>query len=179
MKKLATKRFTVALGTIGLILSCAEPSRAWENKPRDGEPDIVDLPIAFETNSRGDLGEVFRDSDDKIHLRITLAAGFIQFAASNCPTIQIDQRTPVHHSPVGENCVVGPQEVTISLGDIVDKLIISLPLHRLMNGSQLAARFVTASGEYREAKFSLRNSKQAIQAAVGADTEVKPKLDDS
>ena len=164
---------------VGFLLCCFTPSQAWENSSRDGEADVVGLPIAYETNSRGDRSEVFRDSDDKVNLRITLAAGFIQFAASNCPTIQVDERVPVHHSPAGENCAVGAQEVTISLGDIVDNLIISLPLHRLMNGSQVAARFVTSSGEYREAKFSLRNSKQAIQAALGADTEVKPNLDES
>lgn len=118
-----------------------------------------------------------RDEDDEIKLNVSLAPGFIQYAPNSCPTLQIDSRTPVHHNEIGEDCAVETHTVSISLGDIIDNQIISLPLHRLMNGSQLAVRFVTSSGEYREAKFSLRNSKQAIKASIGDDVEVTPTLE--
>ena len=180
MRQLSAKlRLVAAPALAGFTLWCAQAAIAWDTKPRDEQNAVIEMPVAFETNKRGDLSEVFLDSDDKVSLRVTLAPGFIQFAADNCPTVQVDDRTPVHHQAAGDNCVVYPQFVSLNLGDIVDDLIVSLPLHRLMNGSQLAVRFVTASGEYRQALFSLRNSKQAIQAALGADVEVKPNLDDT
>ncbi len=152
-------------------------ANAWEVKPRAPEQSVIDFPIAFETNARGDRSEVTRNEDDEVNLSIILAPGFIQYAPNNCPTLQIDTRTPVHHKAIGEDCTLETHAVSINLGDIVDNRIISLPLHRLMNGSQLAVRFVTSSGEYREAKFSLRNSKQAITASIGDDVEVTPTLD--
>lgn len=164
---------------ISFTLCCAQAAMGWDAKPRDDQDSMLELPVAFETNKRGDLSEVYLNSDDKVSLRVTLAPGFIQFAADNCPTIQVDDRTPVHHQVAGENCVVYPQVVSLNIGDVVDDSVVSLPLHRIMNGGQLAVRFVTASGEYRQALFSLRNSKQAIQAALGAGVEVKPNLDDS
>ena len=163
----------------GLALSCSQPVIAWQSKLRSSDDTAVNLPIAFEKNNRGDLSEIVRDGSGKVSLRITLAQGFIQFAADNCPTLQIDERLPVHHQTAGEHCRVDTQTVEINLGDINNDLIISLPLHRLMNGSQLAVRFVTSAGEYREAKFSLGNSKQAIQAALGSDVEVKPDEDEA
>ena len=172
-------KFISITAVLALNLCCWEAASGWDNKPRENDASVVELPVAFETNARGDLSEVYVDSDDKVSLRVSLASGFIQFAADNCPTIQIDKRTPVHHQPAGDNCQVSPQAVTVNLGDIVDKLIVSLPLHRLMNGSELAVRFVTASGEYREATFALRNSKTAIQSALGSDVEVRPSLDET
>ena len=69
--------------------------------------------------------------------------------------------------------------MTIVLGDIVDDLIISLPLHRLMNGNQVAFRFVTSTGEYREAVFSLSGSKQVLTRALGSSVRVEPTLEDA
>ena len=149
----------------------------WEVKPRAPEDRVVDFPIAYESNARGDRAEVNRNEDDEIKLKVLLAAGFIQYSPNSCPTLQIDSRTPVHHNEIGKDCAVETHTVSISLGDIIDNQIISLPLHRLMNGSQLAVRFVTSSGEYRESKFSLRNSKQAITASIGTDVEVTPSIE--
>ena len=154
-------------------------ANAWEVKPRPPEQSVIDFPVAYETNARGDRSEVIRNEDDEVKLSVILAPGFIQYAPNNCPTLQIDTRLPVHHKDIGEDCTVETHAVSINLGDIVDNQIVSLPLHRLMNGSQLAVRFVTSSGEYREAKFSLRNSKQAITASIGDDVEVTPTLDDA
>ncbi|MEM7543751.1 MAG: hypothetical protein AAF384_19515 [Pseudomonadota bacterium] len=155
------------------------PANAWETKSRNEESVALDNPIAFEVNSRGETSEVFRDADDKVNLRVSLVTGFSQYSPHNCPTLQIDSRVPVHHETPGDNCAIEMHAATIVLGDIVDELIISLPLHRLMNGSQLAVRFVTASGEYRESLFSLSNSKQAIQAAIGESVKAEPRLEET
>lgn len=146
---------------------------AWQTKT-DSTAEISGRLVAFERNARGDLSEVYRNDSEQVFLRVTLAPGFIKFSPSNCPTLQIDRRVPVHHYEAGPVCVLSTDSVNILIATIENNLAVSLPLHRLMNGSQLAVRFVTASGEYRESAFTLRNSKQALQAALGDEIRVDP-----
>ncbi|MGR8950567.1 MAG: hypothetical protein ACU84Q_21190 [Gammaproteobacteria bacterium] len=160
-----------------LTLGASINLNAWQSKPRQSEQAPPDFPVAYEINARGDSAKVIRGMDNKISLHVTLAPGFIQFAPNNCPTLQIDTRLPVHHTEVGDYCSVKTLAAVIELGRVQDSGVISLPLYRLMNGTQLSVRFVTSSGEYRELKFTLRNSKQAIKAALGDDVKVTPKVE--
>lgn len=158
----------------GLIIS--QQAGAWQTTTESVRTTNGDA-VAFERNSRGDISEVYRSDSGEVFLHITLAPGFIKFSPSNCPTLQIDKRVPVHHYEAGPTCSLSTDSVKILIAKIDNSLAISLPLHRLMNGSQLAVRFVTASGEYRESVFSLRNSKQALQTALGETVRVEPKDD--
>lgn len=164
--------------TISILIAAASyiPSatHAWQTRARYDSEISGALPIAFEQNTRGDISEVYRDSDGSIILRVKLSPGFIQFSPTNCPTLQIDTRLPVHHYQRGENCELSVDQVDITIGDVVDDVVLSLPLHRLINGNQLAVRFVTASGEYRQASFSLANSKRALTEAVGPAIRIEP-----
>lgn len=181
----------LCLGSLFLGMCFACETFAWQTRPQALTEDITETvtqdttgqdsthgndeyKTAFERNFRGDTSELFRDENGQVFLRVSLAPGFIKFSPSNCPTLQIDERIPVHHNQPGAACVISPGTVEIVLGVIINDLLVSLPLHRLMNGSQLAVRFVTSSGEYRQAAFSLSNSKQAMKSVLGANTRVEP-----
>ena len=163
-----------AFVVLPLLLMGQPQAQAWQTSTST-DSSAADYPIAFERNTRGDTSEVYRTANGQIFLRVRLAPGFIKFSPSNCPTLQVDQRTPVHHYQTGPACALSTDSVEILIAEISQNLAISLPLHRLMNGSKLAVRFVTSSGEYRESVFSLRNSKQALKTAIGDNVQVEPK----
>lgn len=171
LTNISTKTLVFLL--LGLMSNSA--TFAWQTRPSVGDTSN-NFPVAFERNARGDTSEVYRSDNDQVFLRVTLAPGFIKFSPNNCPTLQIDARVPVHHNETGPACTLTIDSANILLSTINDNSAISLPLHRLMNGSALAVRFVTSSGEYRESLFTLRNSKQAMKAAIGDAVRVEPKL---
>ncbi len=129
-------------------------------------------PVAYIANDAGQRAEVFLVDGDIVYLRLVLGEGFETFAESSCPTFQIDKRIPMHHFAVGQRCAIAAKNATIQLGKIVDREIESLVLHRFMNGNRVTFRYTIHNGQYREASFSLRSSKQALLHAIGADSRV-------
>ena len=125
------------------------------------------------SNEQGQHLELFVDDGDAIFARITLGQGFEAFAASSCPTFQIDERKPMHHFNPGPECTVASKSVTFALGKIVDKGIRSLVVHRLLNGNAVTFRYTVGNGQYRQAKFSLSRSKQAMRKLLGYQLKVE------
>ncbi|MFT4583003.1 MAG: hypothetical protein ACI915_002412 [Gammaproteobacteria bacterium] len=150
---------------------CFSPTlfAAWSISEADGEGSVD---TAYIENSARQRADIFLDEHDVVYLRLRLSAGFETLTRSSCPTFQIDKRLPLHHYAVGKQCSIDSKDATIVLGQISDKQINSLVLHRIMNGNKVTFRYTTENGQYRKAEFSLQNSKQALQGAVGADTEV-------
>lgn len=132
-----------------------------------------DRAVASINGEHGRRLELFVDARDTIFLRFTLGQGFETFAATSCPTFQIDERKPMHHFSPGPNCTVSSKDVTFSLGEIVDRGIRSLVVHRLLNGNAVTFRYSVSSGQYREAKFSLSRSKQATRKLLGYGLKVE------
>lgn len=129
--------------------------------------------LIYETNDTGQRVEIAVDGNDTVVLRLLLGDGFETFVKSNCPTFQIDAREPMHHFDIGPACVVGDKSAAFMLGQITDRKMKSLILHRLMNGNTVSFRYIVNGGQYRETRFSLRNSKQAFRPALG----YAPKVD--
>ena len=129
-------------------------------------------PVAYATATTGQRAEIFVGKSSTIFLRLVLGAGFETFTESNCPTFQIDDRKPMHHFEVGDSCAIVAKRVTYMLGQIVEQEITSLILHRFMNGNQVTFRYTVKNGQYRQASFSLDNSKQALMRALGSDIRI-------
>ncbi len=129
--------------------------------------------VAAVNGEHGQRLELFVDATDTIFLRLTLGPGFETFAATSCPTFQIDERTPMHHFDPGPDCTMADKDVTFSLGEIVDRGIHSLIVHRLLNGNAVTFRYTVSNGQYREAKFSLSRSKQATRKLLGYSLNVE------
>lgn len=134
---------------------------------------VGDREVASVNGEHGQRLELFVDARDTIFLRLTLGQGFETFAAASCPTFQIDERKPMHHFNPGPNCTVSSKNVTFSLGEIVDRGIRSLVVHRLLNGNAVTFRYTVSNGQYREAKFSLSRSKQAVRKLLGYGLKVE------
>ncbi len=129
--------------------------------------------VASINGEHGQRLEMFVDARDTIFLRFTLGQGFETFAATSCPTFQIDERKPMHHFNPGPQCTVSSKDVTFSLGEIVDRGIRSLVVHRLLNGNAVTFRYTVSNGQYREATFSLSRSKQAMRKLLGYGLKVE------
>lgn len=157
------------LPIILFLLSCVLPAAqaAWETTVA-GEHAVASI-----NGEHGQRLELFVDERDTLLLRLALGQGFETFAASSCPTFQIDERKPVHHFNPGPQCAVASKTVTFSLGGIVNRSMRSLVVHRLLNGNAVTFRYTIANGQYREAKFSLSRSKQAARKLLGYALKVE------
>jgi len=152
------------------LLACAQAcSAAWTTVEHQ---DTALPPIAYTENIIGQRTEVSMGENNAVQLRLLLGAGFETFAASSCPTFQIDDRVPLHHFEIGIRCEIDEKIATFHLGQITDAEIDSLVLHRFMNGNIVMFRYTVNNGQYRRAQFSLRNSKKALKQTVGADTRL-------
>ena len=129
-------------------------------------------PVAYAQSANGERVAIFLGDGSVVYLCLQLGAGFETFSASNCPTFQIDDRTPMHHFEVGYRCAVVAKRATYLLGPIVDQEITSLVLHRFMNGNQVSFRYTVKNGQYRQSIFPLGSSKQALTRALGSDTHI-------
>jgi len=125
--------------------------------------------IAQTTNSDGYTLEIYRDKGDSIRSRLTLKNGLIALADKTCPTYQIDKGQPRNHSINDAPCISNQQWAEFILGHVKDGKIESSTLHGLMIGIAITYRFILASGDYRETKFSLAGSMRTLQTAFGQD----------
>ena len=140
---------------------------------RDGNGAAGTLPQAQTLSTGGDELTLFRDPAGGVHLRFTSAAAFGILSPKSCPTFQIDQRQPAHHYTLETTCHVEQQHALIDVGQVHNHALESLAVDQMMNGGQLAFRFLTAAGAYREALFPLTHSATAIKRALGTSVRVR------
>lgn len=140
---------------------------AWQAADHDG------VVMAGIDNEHGQRIDLFVDDRNVVLLRINLSEGFETFAASSCPTFQIDRRKPMHHFELGRRCTVTGKQATIALGAMIDRSIRSLVMHRLMNGNNVTFRYTIGNGQYRQAQFSLSGSKQAMRQLLGYNPNIE------
>ena len=124
-------------------------------------------------NSGGEI-RVFRDDHARVFLEFKISPGFDGFSRSSCPTFQIDGRKPMHFFDIDRSCRVDVSRAIYALGQIRNKVLTSLVLHRLMNGGTVAFRYLTQNGAYHESRFALLQSKQVLRNALGLDTHISP-----
>lgn len=128
-------------------------------------------PRATATEANGASVALYRNGDD-ILLEFRIKPGFNGLAQDHCPTFQVDSRTPLFHAAVGKSCEMAADHAVITLARIAGRRLKSAPIDSLLNGEQVAFRYLTTDDTYRETRFSLKRSARAIRSAVGRNVRI-------
>jgi hypothetical protein len=151
-----------ALATVNPRLGHA----AWTLRERASGDAPGQLPIATVTQG-GRALDIQVDAQRHIWLTFSLPTSEVTLAIAQCPTFQIDRKQPLIHPPLGESCGVTATSAKLLLGQLAKGGVVSDVLYALVNGNQLAVRFVTSERRYAETVFPLSHSKRAIKQALG------------
>ena len=162
----------VALATLAMALPLAASAALWNLRPA---PDAKASPWAVVSSPAGDELAVFRDKNNEVHLRFSIAGNFNHLAPSHCPTFQFDSAPPLYHPPLDESCHIDKKHALIDLGTVRNRVLVSAAVDALMNGTQIEFRYLSADGGYHEADFPLKGSSVAIRRALGRDVRVRAK----
>lgn len=155
-----------------LALSATAAGEAWKLRPA---PTAKASPWAVVGSAGGEELALYRDRLNQVHLQFQLAGTFTSFAADRCPTFQIDTQQPLHHFAVGTVCHLERKRARIKLGAVRNRELVSAAVDQLMNGTQIAFRYVTIDGAYHEADFPLNGSSLAVSRALGRGVRVRKK----
>ena len=129
-------------------------------------------PFAMVGNPAGDRFEVRRRDDDVLEGVLMLREGFETFAPEGCPTFVVDLSRPVSLAERNGPCVASRQRTRFILGRIEDGELASPRIVYLMNGNQVVFRFALEGLGYRETRFPLRNSRNALTELLGPAVDV-------
>ena len=155
---------------LALALPFAATAALWNLRPA---PEAKANPWAVVGSTSGDELAVFRDKNNQVHLRFSVAGTFNRLAPSHCPTFQIDAAQPLYHLAVDQSCHIDNKHALIELGTVRNRVLVSAAVDQLMNGTEIAFRYVSADGAYHEADFPLTGSSQAIRRALGRNVRVR------
>lgn len=160
-----------ALGLVlFLLLSLATCAQAqWETVP---EPNRDGAIHAFVRNATGAALTVYRDREDRVIATLTLGRGFDEFREDACPSFVVDQEPPVNLAREAPACTVNGAQARFHFGRVDGGSLISPLVLQLMNGRELTLRYPLKERGYRESRFLLRGSKQALSEALGPGVRV-------
>jgi len=158
------------LAWLALLLPFAATAALWNVRPG---PDAKATPWAVVSSAGGDELAVFRDKNNEVHLRFSIAGTFNRLAPRHCPTFQFDAAQPLYHLAIEESCHIDSKHALIDLGTVRNRVLVSAAVDQLMNGTRIEFRYVSADGGYHEADFPLKGSSLAIRRALGRDVRVR------
>ncbi len=162
----------VGLALLVLTLPFAAASTLWNVRPA---VDAKANPWAVVGSAGGDELALFRDKNNLVHLRFSIAGNFNRLAPKHCPTFQFDTSPPLYHLAIDQSCHIDNKHALIDLGTVRNRVLVSAAVDQLMNGTQIAFRYVSADGGYHETDFPLNGSSPAIRRALGRDVRVRAK----
>ena len=160
------------LAMLALALPFAATAALWNLRPA---PEAKGTPWAVVSSIGGDELALFRDQNNQVHLRFSIAGTFNRLAPSHCPTFQIDAAQPLFHLALDQSCHIDNKHALIDLGTVRNRVLVSAAVDQLMNGTEIAFRYVSVDGGYHEAGFPLSGSSQAIRRALGRNVRVRAK----
>ncbi len=131
-------------------------------------------PRAIARDNHGAVIALYRHGDTVL-LEFRVKPGFSGLASTHCPTFQVDTRTPLFHAAVGKRCTVAPDGAVMTLAQVVGQRLESALVDGLLNGEQVAFRYVATDDTYRETRFSLKRSATAIRSAIGRRVRISGK----
>ena len=172
LKLRGPRRSGLALLALALSLPFVASAALWNLRP---SPDAKGSPWAVVSSAGGDELAVYRDKNNQVHLRFSIAGTFNRLAPKHCPTFQFDTSQPLYHLALNESCHIDDKHALIDLGAVRNRVLVSAAVDQLMNGSQIEFRYVSADGSYHEADFPLSGSSVAIRRALGRDVRVRAK----
>ena len=136
-----------------------------------------EVQIARVSNNDGDQLSVFLDADSMLRAQFEISDRLTTLDTSTCPTYLVDGGTPRVVRFGEERCMVAGSIAIFALGAVNGDAIASGTLLELMNGTSLTLRYHLGGIGYRETRFSLRGSKQALNAAIGEQVQVVDDVD--
>lgn len=160
------------LALLVLALQATAAGVSW--KPR-ASPIPKGSPWAVVSSASGEELAVYSDRNHQIHLQFKLVDTFRTLAPGHCPTFQIDTQPPLYHFAVDQGCHIDHQRALIDVGVMRNRVLVSASIDQLMNGTQIAFRYISADGAYHEADFPLHGSSLAISRALGRGVRVRAK----
>ena len=147
----------------------------WQNVVEPPEKEAVPLTMALVANQDGNSIRIFKDENDIIRGIFTLGDGSESLEEGSCPTVRVDQLPPHPLLHLGGPCELdNPRHVRFTLGVINEGQVQSTMLWQLINGGGFRVWYQIKDRGYRETKFSLRRSMNALVGTLGADVEVVP-----
>jgi len=138
---------------------------AWTVRDRTATDAAGSEPVAT-TTEQGHVLDLHADATGTVWL-VLRPPSTSRMLTSQCPTLQIDRLTPLIHPPLGNGCTVEPTTATLQLGRQSARQVVSKTIYALVNGKQLAVRYLAEDQQYHETLFSLRHSKRAVKRALG------------
>ncbi len=103
---------------------------------------------------------------------LQLPGGLAALDELGCPTLAVDDTTPERlHDPAGR-CQPNGRRARIRIAYVSDGAVDSQVLLQLLNGEQLTVRVRLKEAGYRETRFTLKGSKQALKSALPPGTVV-------
>ncbi len=163
----------ILIGTALVLTAPGGQAANWkvanEPVPYSVEPSI---PVAVIENEEGNSLRVYIDDHGTVRGILSLHRGFTVFAASTCPTYNVDDQAPRILSMGEGPCELEGRRVHFALGNQKGGQIHSNQLAQIMNGKRIFFRYPLESVGYGETSFSLRRSKHALHGAVGDNIKI-------
>ena len=140
--------------------------------PGEGAPPLT---MALVSNQNGDSIRIYKDENDIVRGIFALGDESAQFEPGSCPTVRIDQLPPHALIHLGGPCeLANSRKVRFTLGVINGDQVQSTILWQLINGGGFRVWYQVKDRGYREAKFSLRRSMNALVGTLGTEIDVVP-----
>ena len=133
------------------------------------------LTMALVVNQNGDSIRIYKDENEIVRGIFALGDESAEFEQGACPTVRVDQLPPHALVHLGGPCELeNPRHVRFTLGVINDDQVQSTILWQLINGGGFRVWYQIREGGYREARFSLRRSMNALVGTLGPQVDVVP-----
>ncbi len=147
----------------------------WQSVIEPPGEDAEPLTMALVNNRNGDAIRIYRDENGIIRGIFSLGDDSVEFEQGSCPTVRVDQLPPHPLVHLGGPCELeSPHHVRFTLGVINEDQVQSTILWQLINGGGFRIWYQIKEGGYKETKFSLRRSMNALVGTLGADVNVVP-----
>jgi hypothetical protein len=155
---------------IALLTLAPAAAAQWEAEPDPGRDGRLQ---AMVSNPEGDRLTVVRRDDDQVVGTFTLGRGFDRLREGSCPSFAVDEAPPVALGRAASPCATEGDQASFTLGRVDEDTLVSPLVLQLMNGRELTLRYPLQARGYRETRFVLRGSKQALSDALGAGVDVR------
>ncbi len=172
MRQLVHRRLAPVLALIGAAIASPAAWAQWEIVTGSPLGAGGEVPIARVSNDGGDRLSVFLDAESTLRAQFEVSDQLVTLDTATCPTYLVDDGTPQAVRFGADRCMVAGSTAIFALGAVNGDAIASGTLLELMNGTSLTLRYHLGGLGYREAEFSLRGSKQALNAALGERVRV-------
>lgn len=146
----------------------------WQNVVESPGEGAEPLTMALVVNEDGDSVRIYKDENDIVRGLFALGNASETFEEGSCPTLRVDRLPPHPLVHLGGPCELENPHVRFTLGVINEGQVQSTMLWQLINGGGFRAWYHVKDRGYRESKFSLRRSMNALVGTLGVDVQVVP-----